>query len=355
MAPQRYIKVEGSARERGRMMGEQLQDQITTILKIQEEAEKRQDGLSLHDWMPHAQALFPFIREHAPETLAELEGMAAGSGLPLDDLLLLTCTYEKWMDFHHASHCTAFAAVGAATVDGHLVCGQTNDEELHCWADGQADAVIHHTDEAGLQTLIYTHPGIPAYMGMNSVGLCVLWMYIDNGERAAGVPTNILIREMLRRTTLASALEYLNNTPRAVPNAFLVARESEGICTLECSPTAFHPTHSSTSLCHANHILAAEMSAADVYFGRPGQTSSSRCESMAALLARHHGSMDADAAKGLLCDHERAPACICVHPHSGAVNMKTLAAMVFHPAAGQMHIAFGNGCEMPFHTFGFDC
>ena len=53
-------------------------------------------------------------------------------------------------------------------------------------AAGQLDGVIHHRDESGLETLIYTHPGIPAYMGMNSAGLCLLWMAIDNGERAAG-------------------------------------------------------------------------------------------------------------------------------------------------------------------------
>ena len=354
MAPRRYVRVEGSARERGRIIGERLQDQIKTVLTVQEEAGKRQDGLSLHDWLPHARALFPFIAEHAPETLAELEGMAAGAGLPLDDLLLLTCTYEKWMNCHQASGCTGFAAIADASADGGLICGQTNDEDLNCWADGQADGVIHHIDERGLQTLIYTHPGIPAYMGMNSAGLCLLWMYIDNGERADGVPTNVLIREMLRRTSLAAARDYLDLTPRAVPNAFLLAHEAEGACILECSPTALHEIRSTASLCHANHIQNTEMSAADVYVGNPEQTSTSRCEAMADLLTRHHGSIDVETAKAMLSDHERSPGSVCVHPHSIRVNGKTLAAMVFHPAVGQMHIAFGNGCEMPFYTFGFD-
>ena len=46
----------------------------------------------------------------------------------------------------------------------------------------------------GCKTLLYTHAGVPAYMGMNSAGLCVTWIYIDNGERANGPPTCVLIR-----------------------------------------------------------------------------------------------------------------------------------------------------------------
>lgn len=32
----------------------------------------------------------------------------------------------------------------------------------------------------------------------------------------------------------------------------------------------------------------------------------------------------------------------------------TLASMVFEPAAGTMHLAFGNGCEEPYTAYRFD-
>ena len=76
------------------------------------------------------------------------------------------------------------------------------------------------------KTLIYTHPGYPAYMGMNSHGLAVLWQYIDNGERNLenGVPTVVLIREMLTKSTLTQAVTYLREVPHMIPNHFLLSQ-----------------------------------------------------------------------------------------------------------------------------------
>ena len=61
--------------------------------------------------------------------------MADGADLPLEDVLLLTCVYEKHMGRAgggHSDHClcTAFGAAGAATRSGELLCGQNNDEAV---------------------------------------------------------------------------------------------------------------------------------------------------------------------------------------------------------------------------------
>ena len=69
--------------------------------------------MTLPDWLPHARGLLPFIQEHAPNTLEEMKGMAAGSDLSFDNILLLTCAYEKWFDDHTPEHCTAFAVMGS--------------------------------------------------------------------------------------------------------------------------------------------------------------------------------------------------------------------------------------------------
>lgn len=350
----RYIKVKGTSEERGQIIGKRLRDNILTLLKSQEEADKHKDGLALHDWLPHAKTLLPFISEYAPNTFAEMKGIAKGAGLPFDDILLLACVYEKWMNYHTPEHCTGFAAMGKATKNGDLICGQNNDEVFHTWAAGQLDTVIHHMDDSGLESLIYTHPGIPAYMGMNSAGLCVLWMTIDNGEHAPGVPSNVLVRELLCHKTLDSALAYLKDIPRAVPNNFLLARQTEGICNIECSPTDFHPVYSKTSLGHANHILDEKMSVNDLRKNLPEHTTFPRYDAMAAWLKTHNGLIDIASAKQILSDHTHSPASICVHPYPQNIYGKTLASMAFDPATGSMHIAFGNGCETPYIKYSFD-
>lgn len=350
----RYLKVEGSSFERGKSIGTNWHDRIISILKSLENATVQQDGLTLHQWLPHARTLMPIIQEYAPHTLKEMEGMAEGSGLNFDDILLLSCAYEKWYNLHAPEHCTAFAVMNAASKNKHLICGQNNDESLHHWASGQLDGIIHHRQPSGLQTLIYTHPGIPAYMGMNSEGLCLLWMAIDNGERSSGLPTNILIREALRHTTLESAVRFIEKTPKSVPNSYLLAHPQDGIYQLECSPSFFRPVYDKEVLYHANHILDPEMASDDKKIDNPACSTVTRFKAMGSLLEKYHGSLDLTLARKILSDHTGFPESICAHPRPSSIYAKTLASMIFYPAAGSMQIAFGNGCEMPYQTFAFE-
>ncbi len=350
----RYLAVNGNSFERGQTIGKCWKDRIVTIMKTVEHATLSQDGMTLHQWLPHAKIFLPTIRDYAPNTLEEMKGIAVGCGLPLDDILLLSCAYEKWYNFHAPEHCTAFAVMNDASKNADLICGQNNDESLHHWAAGQLDGVVHHRQNSGMETFIYTHPGIPAYMGMNSAGLCLLWMAIDNGERSTGLPTNILIRETLRHTTLESAVEYIKKVPKSVPNSYLLAHPEGGICSIECSTTFFCPVYRDDMVYHANHILNEKMAIDDKKKDDPACSTLSRFKAMESLIEKYHGMIDLSLAKKMLSDHTHFPESICAHPRPNAIYSKTLASMVFYPASGSMQIAFGNGCEVPYEIYSFD-
>ena len=356
MTDRRLVRATGTAGERGESIGSATGKRIRALLAAQDQEHRDRDGLTLHGWQPAARRFEPLIRGHAPVTAAEMAGMAAGAGLPDDELLLLACAYEKYMGTAPGTdgHCTALGAAGDATAAGDVICGQNNDELMADWLGGAADVVVHHTDDDGLQTLIYTHAGVPAYMGMNSAGMCVTWMYIDNGERGAGLPTCVLIRELLTMSSLADAVDYLARTPHAVPNAFLLGHP-EGLRTVEVFPRSRMRVREGTALLwHANHILDPELAAADRQASNPDATTFSRCARMGELLCEHDGGIDVRAAQRFLSDHgSRHP--ICQHPEPDAeAPGKTLASMVFEPAAGTMHLAFGNGCEVPYAAYRFD-
>ena len=349
----RYQVVTGNSYQRGELIGKNWSSAIITILKTMEDVALSKEDRTLHQWLPQAKSFLPYIREYAPRTLEEMEGMAAGGDLPFEDILLLTSAYEKWLNFNDAERCTAFAAMGDVSKTAELICGQNNDECLHHWAAGQLDGVIHHRSESGMETLIYTHPGIPAYMGMNSAGLCLLWMAIDNGERSSGLPTNILIREALRRTTLEAAFEYIKKVPKTVPNSSLLAHPKDGICSVECAPSFFCPVFSENILYHANHILDQKMALSDRKKNNLTCSTISRFAAMESLIEEYYGQIDISIAKKMLTDHTRYPESICVHPRPEAIHSKTLASMVFHPDSGRMEIAFGNGCELPYQSYSF--
>ena len=194
MMGSRLVRATGTARERGESIGASTGERIRALLMAQDREHRDRDGLTLHGWLPAGRRFEPLIREHAPVAAAEIAGMAAGAGLPADELLLLACAYEKHMGTPPApapasasapapgtdGHCTALGAVGDATFAGDVICGQNNDELMADWLGGAADVIVHHTADDGLQTLIYTHAGVPAYMGMFSADFALFAVLFRN-------------------------------------------------------------------------------------------------------------------------------------------------------------------------------
>jgi len=320
----RILTVTGTPFERGRQAGVALAEEIRELLICQESADSEADGMTLHEWLPEARRFLPMIEAHAPRVLEEIEGWAAGAKLPFDELLLLTCAYERFMAAKAASHCTAFAM---QTPDDRVLCGQNNDEAPAFWAEGRHDRVLLHCQEDGLQTAIYTHAGIPAYMGMNNAGLCLTWMYIDNHRRQVGVPTNVLIREFLYHRDFDAALGWLRTIPHAVPNAFILAAPGQSPVLIEAAPNAV-AMRRGTALTHANTVTES-----DILDGEPLPASCGR-QGRLQDLVEANPQATVEEAKAFLLD--------TVHSGDHAIcHDKTLASMVFEPDKVRMHIAFG--------------
>jgi len=84
----RRIFAAGNSYARGESIGKRWRNSIITILKSIETAALAKDGMTLQDWLPRARGLLPFIQEYAPNTMEEMKGMAAGSDITLDNILL---------------------------------------------------------------------------------------------------------------------------------------------------------------------------------------------------------------------------------------------------------------------------
>jgi len=352
----RVIVAEGDALARGRIVGEQCAASIRKLLELQDYMNILDGSGSLWDWLPRAKATVPLIEKHAPVALAEMQGTAAGADLPFDDILLLTCAYDKnflyWTELEKTKKadqaekeaeqggCTSFAAF---TPEG-MICAENNDERPWEWDEARQDVVLHLIDGDGLETLTFTHPGIPAYMGMNSAGLVLMWMYIDNGDRADGLPSCAMTREVLTRRTLDEAVDYMRSVPHTMPNSFLLAHESDGICSIEAAPSAFGASYSDTFFTHANVIYEPPLFGNDESKRPPLRQRDCR---MAELVSARYPNITIDDAKAFICDSED------IDHEKGINNEWTLASMVFHPRAGQMHIALGMGLDRNFETVSF--
>ena len=348
----RFEKVVGGDRERGRVLGKRLQDRIITEYENQIRFHKiNADTGDFSGWTDQCAMYLPYIKSYAPRVLEELQGYAEGAEMPLSNVLALTTEYEYRFGSKTLSpsdKCTAFAAAKDATIDGIAFCGQTNDERFDEWPP-ELDVVIHHKDTSGMQSMIYTHPGVPAYMGMSSCGFAILWTYIDNGEISLGVPTNVIIRQVLFCNDFDEACEFIENVPHAVPNQFMLCSADGRIVSYECFPNKVYKKHGENILACANHItFAAEEDKGKSW------SSKTRHIAMEEELNEVFGRIDLEKAKDILRSHRYFPASICSHPNGSRPVSKTLCAMVFDISNGIMHAAFGNPCEMPYHTFSFD-
>jgi len=338
---ERFISVEGAPEERGRILAALTGRSVDRLVACKQKA--LAEGGSA--WRDRISRLCRAVERHAPVCHQELCGVIE-TGRDWSETVSLAFEYELWMEqTRRGDKCTGFIAANAGRPDIGPILGQTNDEEPSAWLGGACDYVVRHVDERGGRVLIYSHPGIPAYMGMNSSGLVVLWQYIDNGERdfEEGVPTTALIREMLTKSTLAEALGYLEGTPRAVPNNFQLGRPGEGAVNVECTPSRFLVRRVEEGVCcHANHITAdEELRREDIGITRTSSTSRLRLGALEERLPPERGFVSVREAEEAL---------------SGAPVFyeRTLAAMVFRPLAGTMRIRFaGEGCD-GFRSYSID-
>lgn len=343
----RYLKISGNAYERGVRIGRELKMQIETNYLNQTKFYDVPEGVSYVEWAKMAERYVPLMEKWTPEVLEEMKGMAEGAEMEFGQILAMTTAYEKsFCRDMIEDKCSSFLLGKAVTEGGRTIIGQTNDECYTEWLY-QLDVVLHHVD-GERESLIYTHPGVPAYMGINNDGLAVLWTYIDNGVTGDGVPTNAIIRHLLTLGSVDEAVAFLKAVPHDIPNQFGLGDKSGRIASVECFPNKVYVKEDDEFLVHTNHTVFADEPEFTC-----SKTTWDRYDVMKKQIEEAGKNITVEDCKNFMRSHERFPNSICSHPYPEKPWNKTLAAMVFDIEVGEMHIAFGNPCECEYHSYKF--
>src|SRR5262245_36096146 len=101
-APDRSLKVEdhtlveiaGKPRERGRRYGEKFKTKIRSFLEKEIDAKFTTPTISRDDLLRYAGQCDKAVKEYSPLIHDELEGIAEGSGLRLEEVVLITLHEE---------------------------------------------------------------------------------------------------------------------------------------------------------------------------------------------------------------------------------------------------------------------
>ena len=335
-----FVVVEGDARARGLGYGRAVGAAVRRLLAedLAHINRVRRQPMAPSEARAIARDFAPAIASGVPDVWAALEGFALGAGLELEDALILQLRRELigW-----GTECSLIAF---------------RDEERACVVQtvdlpgdlaGWGHVVLERGDPQGAPDMLYwTVAGLLGFLGLNAQGLAIGINMVVSGGWRVGVPPYLIIRHLLGRADVTSALAELERVPRASSRAYTLV-DTRRLVTAETTPDRV-VTLEDAVLTHANHYQHPELTPVDRL--PPTSTSHLRSARLEQLVAATGGRLTADTVAGWLADHDGAPASICAHD-KGAAFGRTIAGVVLEPALGRLRVAFGNPCAQPYQSF----
>ncbi|UCE80620.1 MAG: hypothetical protein JSV94_05555 [Methanobacteriota archaeon] len=342
------MELNGEPYDRGYKYGESCKNLIARM--IEEQFFQEFSGKLTRDQLVrHARKYEPFIQDYSPEIADELKGMAEGSGQSYDEIVMVNALEER--KAFERPHCTAFAATGNATVDGETYEGQSWDGIEGEWWDGELSLLFKVRRKNGPDLLNYTNPGILVCAGLNSNGIGINWNTVPQKEPTVGVPTYIIVAEILRQKTLGDALDAVTRADRAGYFNFIITDDTE-LYDVEATPSDTDISYGGEFVGHANHFVSNKFSSAE----NEGMTSSSivRHNRINRLLKDNYGKIDLEVCMSFFRDHVNYPSSICCHPGDDPDPKQrglTLDSWISIPSKRELWIAHGSPCKNEFVRF----
>jgi hypothetical protein len=233
------IVIAGTARERGRQYGRRFADAIRAFLDREIYAPFVSSLASKDELFRYADACGKVVRAQCPIIADELEGMAEGSGLRLEEHLLLTLHEEL---YHRGvlppiSHCTAVAVGQPQTAGRTTYVGQTWD-----WMQSVAglSRMLHWRRAEGPDLLAYAFPGLWVGAGLNAAGLALCWTSAALGQPnqmpRVGLPSYVLLTHLLYQESLDAVREAAQRDAHAGWFTFVMADGTGRLMNIEGSP-----------------------------------------------------------------------------------------------------------------------
>jgi isopenicillin-N N-acyltransferase-like protein len=229
--------ISGKPRERGREYGTRFKDAIHSFLEKEIYLGYEGKPNPRERMLRYAGECGAAIRKYSPTILDEMEGMAEGTGLMLEEVVLVTNHEELWHEglVPASDHCTVFGAAAPDTEDGTTFVCQTWD-----WMESVygLSTMLHWKRPEGPSVLAYAYPGLWTGADLNSAGVALCWHTGSGGgnEPRVGIPAYVLIAQMLYQDSLKGALEEARRATHAGWFTFLLGDARGKLVTVRGNP-----------------------------------------------------------------------------------------------------------------------
>jgi isopenicillin-N N-acyltransferase-like protein len=327
--------ISGKPRERGRQYGKQFKEAIASFLKKEiYSAFVKPKHPTRDEMLRYAGACAREIKSYAPLIHDEMEGMAEGSELSIEQLTLITLHEELWHRgvLPKVPHCTAVAVGPAPGKPGSTYIGQTWD-----WMESvrNLSRMLLWKRPEGPALLAYAFPGLWVGAGMNTSGVALVWTSAGKGNPRVGIPSYVLIAQMLYQDSLKEALQEAKRAKNAGFFTFALADGEGRLANVEGSPAELAIEETTGRLIRHN-FGSRKMTGTPADRAAP---MNARCKRVQQLLDAHKSPSTRDALETVFADRE--------------VGRAALDVMIFDTTKREANLSRGPGHKVRYTRFDF--
>ena len=354
--PPPLVSVSGTHREMGRQIGEACRKQVqhgvengrNLVADAYQQLELTWAGAQIQ-----ARKYLPFAQERYPQYVDELMGIAEGADVGFEDLVVINAMEAVTMDALHLTRCTSMAVNDEHTADGHVLLAHNED-----WVPEDEDDVfiVLAKPKNGPPFLAMTYGGLLPNIGFNAYGIAQLCDSVYPNDSRIGTPRTVVSRAVLASKTPDEAIRHMLSAQRAAGYNHLLVHESGELYSVEVSARRSGILYGDDGyIVHTNHYLSENMQQVE---REPEDLVASRVRYFRALrLVKRENQHTIKTLQSIQRDHVNFSNSICNHSIDASNPLdreKTVNAMVIDLTAREMHIAWGNPCENPYHTYHLD-
>jgi len=306
-------------------------------------------NLSRDQAVRYAKKYVPYIEDYSPDLAEQVRGVAEGSGRLYEEIVLVNLMEERLGLI--GTGCTGFAATGKATTTGEAYLGQNWDANVES-VKMNSVFLLREKPDVGPDILVYTYAGNVANAGMNSNGVAISWTSVPRLEYQVGVPTYLIVAEILRQKRIGNAVEAVLRAKRAGCFQFFIGDATETY-SVEATPSDVDISYSTRYIGHSNHYTSEKFRMKQDMSKLSGSTIN-RCNRMTRLLEENCGRIDLNICISALRDHVNYPHSICQHPMQEEKKTGvTYDSWVMIPAEKEWWFARGPPCLNEYKKYSF--
>ncbi len=359
----KFVRLEESPLARGRQHGETMREEIGSNVEVFWGYFGAR-GADREVLRAESIAWFGFIEKLSPKLGEELRGIAEGSNLPLDQIVMLNVRHEIGFRLlakqaMHLSNptpdgCTAVGVVPTATEHRGTILAQTIDGLASMLGSLFVGSVSDSNKPASLA--VYEAGSVGPSTGLNGAGIGFVYNSLLTGADGRGpmtTPFRLRCRSILEARTFDAALRAIVQKDRYTSINYLIGHAEGEIVDIEAAPSTKRYLYPEGGMItHANHF-------------EPGGPAASEWERFlpdtlfrARRLDRHLrprlGHVEIDHVIEGLKDHFSYPSSICLHPdrdNASGRQASTLSAVIVDLENLRLFATDGPPCSSALQQF----